>query len=133
MPTAYALIHEQDGVFGVSFPDFPGAITTARSADDALRKAGEMLTFHVSGMTEDGDPLPMLRSLAELQGDRQFRADAKDATLVLVPFELPGRSVRINISIDENLLSAVDQAAEASGQSRSMFLAEAARARLRAS
>lgn len=132
MPTALALIHEEDGVYGVSFPDFPGATTTASNADDALRKASEMLSFHIAGMVEDGDTLPVLRSLSELQADREFRASAKGATLALVPFDLPGRSVRINISMDENLLQAVDRAAEATGKSRSMFLAEAARARVRA-
>lgn len=131
MPITYALIHEEGGVFGVSFPDFPGAVTTSRHADDVLRKATELLTFHVAGMVEDADALPALRSLDELQADRQFRSDAKGAMAALVPFEMPGKSVRLNISMDENLLQAVDRAAEAAGQTRSAFLAEAAKARLR--
>lgn len=131
MPVTYALIHEEGGVFGVSFPDFPGAVTTARRADDVLRRATELLNFHVAGMIEDGDALPALRSLDELQADRQFRSDAKGAMVALVPFEMPGKSVRLNISMDENLLQAVDRAAEAAGQTRSAFLAEAAKARVR--
>lgn len=131
MPVAYALIHEEDGVFGISFPDFPGAISTGRTEEDAIRKGAEALTFHVGGMVEDGDPLPMLRGLAALKADKSFRAAAKGAVVALVPFELPGKSVRLNISMDENLLSAVDSAAQAAGQSRSAFLAEAARQRVR--
>ena len=131
MPTAYALIHEEDGVFGVSFPDFPGAVATARTAEDALRKGSELLTFHLAGMAEDGDELPVVRTLAELRADRTFRADAKDATLAMVQFEMPGKSVRLNITMDEHLLHAIDRAADSAGQSRSAFLAAAARARMR--
>ena len=132
MATVYALIHQENGVFGISFPDFPGVVSTARSADDVLRKGAEALTFHVAGMVEDGDALPVLRSLAELEADRSYRAAAKGAVVALVQFQLPSKAVRLNISMDEHLLAAVDQAAQAAGQSRSAFLAEAARQRVRA-
>lgn len=131
MPVAYALIHEEDGVFGVSFPDFPGAVSTGRSEEEVIRKGTDALNFHVAGMIEDGDSMPMLRSLADLKKDREFRAAAKDAVLVMIPFEMPGRAVRLNISMDEHLLDAVDRAAQEAGQSRSAFLAEAARQRVR--
>ena len=52
MPVAHALIHEEGQVLGVSFPDFPGLITTARSHEEAIRKGSEALTFHVAGMVE---------------------------------------------------------------------------------
>ena len=131
MPLAYALIHEEDAVFGISFPDFPGAVSTGSSAEEAIRKGSAALSFHVAGMSEDGDHLPMLRSLAELMADREFRSMAKGAVVALVPFDLPSKSVRLNISMDESLLQAVDRAAQAAGQSRSAFLAEAARQRVR--
>lgn len=131
MPVAYALVHEEGGVFGISFPDFPGAVSTGRSEEEVIRKGAEALTFHAAGMIEDGDAMPVLRSLAELRKDREFRAAAKDAALVMIPFEMPGRAVRLNISMDEHLLDAVDRAAQAAGQSRSAFLAEAARKRVR--
>lgn len=131
MPVTYALIHEEDGVFGISLPDFPGATSTGRSEEEVIRKGSEMLTFHVSGMMEDGDAIPVLRSLAELKKDREFRAATKDSVLALIPFDMPGKSVRLNISMDQNLLDAVDRAAQAAGQSRSAFLAQAARQRVR--
>lgn len=131
MPVAYALIHEEGGVFGISFPDFPGCVSTGRTEEAIIRKGSEALTFHVAGMIEDGDPLPEQRSPAELKADPAFRTAAKNATVALIPFEMPGKSVRLNISMDENLLNAVDRAAEAAGQSRSSFLADAARQRVR--
>jgi predicted RNase H-like HicB family nuclease len=133
MPVAHALIHEEGQVFGVSFPDFPGVVATARSVEEVIRKGSEALTFHVAGMVEDGDTLPMSRSLAELKSDRAYRVAAKGAVVAVIPFELPAKAVRLNISMDETLLQAVDRAAEAVGQTRSAFLAEAARQRLRAS
>ncbi len=132
MPLAHALVHEEDGHFGISFPDFPGCISGGASAEDAIRKGSEALSFHVEGMDEDGEPMPVLRTLSELRRDPAFVEASTGAVLALVPFELPSKAVRINISIDENLLSAVDAAAKAAGMSRSSFLAEAARKRIRA-
>jgi predicted RNase H-like HicB family nuclease len=127
VPIAYALIHEENGRFGISFPDFPGCISGGATAEEAFRKGSDALTFHVRGMHEDGDALPMLRSLAELKDDPAFREDAEGATTALVSFEMPTKAVRINVSIDESLLAAVDAAAGAGGKSRSAFMAAALR------
>lgn len=131
MPIAYALIHGEGGVYGISFPDFPGCIATGATAEEAIRRGADALTFHVGGMMEDGDPLPMLRDLFELRSDPDFSEGMQDGVLALVPFEVPGKAVRVNISIDENLLDSVDRAAKAVGMSRSAYLAEAARSRIR--
>jgi predicted RNase H-like HicB family nuclease len=127
----YALIHQEDGIFGISFPDFPGCIATGHSEDEVIRKGTEALVFHVAGMVEDGDSVPLARGLSELRADPAFREDSQAAILALIPVDLPGRAVRLNISMDETLVEAVDRAAKAAGQSRSAFLAEAARRRLR--
>ena len=38
----YALIHEENGAYGISFPDFPGCVSGGRSLDEALaRGAGD--------------------------------------------------------------------------------------------
>jgi|SRR5947209_14110329 len=124
-----ALIDEENGRFGVAFPDFPGCTTTADNLDDAVARAAEVLVFHVEGLAQDG-PLPEPRTLDELRKDRQFRADAKRAMVALVPYEPPARAVRLNITLDEGLLSRVDRAAASAGKTRSGYLAEAARQRL---
>ena len=51
--------------------------------------------------------------------------------LVEVPFELPSKPVRVNISIEDRLLDAVDRAARTRGQTRSAFLADAAREKIK--
>ncbi len=59
MPEYVALIHkEPDSDYGVSFPDFPGAITAGTTLDEARAMAEEALTLHIQGMAKDGDPIP---------------------------------------------------------------------------
>jgi hypothetical protein len=102
-------------------------VATGRDAEEAIRKGSAALSFHVAGMAADGDDLPPRRGIAALRADPAFAADA---VVALVPFDLPARAVRINVSVDEHLLAAIDRAAAAAGQSRSAFLAEAARMRI---
>jgi predicted RNase H-like HicB family nuclease len=132
MARVVMLIHEEDGAYGASFPDFPGATTVAGDLDTLYRKAAEVLAFHVGGMAEDGDDIPTPRTLDALRGDPAFRADSEGALVGLVEADLPGKAVRVNVTIEEGLLRRIDQAAQATGESRSGFLARAAKARLSA-
>jgi predicted RNase H-like HicB family nuclease len=126
-----ALIHEGNGRFGVSFPDFPGCTTVAESADAAVARAAEVLAFHVEGLAEDG-PLPEVHTLSQLTAEPTFRNDSKGAMIALVPYAPPSRAVRLNITLDESLLGRVDRAAAAAGETRSGYLAQAALQRLSA-
>lgn len=132
MATIVMLVHEERGRFGASFPDFPGCTTVAATLDALIAKAPEVLAFHVEGVTEDGGPAAAPRSLGEWRRDPGFVADAVDATVVLMPYEPRTRTVRVNITMDEGMLSRIDRAAEAVGESRSGFLVSAARTRLAA-
>jgi DNA end-binding protein Ku len=125
-----AIIHREKGVYGVSFPDFPGCTTVADDLDDAVANAGEVLASHAERLAEEG-LLPRPRSLSELQSDRNFSEKAKNALLFLVPYEPPSRAVRVNITLQESLLARVDRAAEAVSETRSAYLATAARLRMR--
>ncbi len=130
MTHVIALIHEEAGVFGISFPDFPGCISTADSLDEAVHRGAQALGFHLEGMIEDGEAIPPARSLAVLKADPEFAEEFADAIVAAVPVELPGKAVRVNITMDEHLLQAVDRAAAATGATRSGYLAEAARVKL---
>ncbi len=130
MAYAIGIIHEENGVFGISFPDFPGAISTGATLDEVVAKGAQALAFHVDGMVEDGEAIPALRSL---DGIRTSEPDWMAGGLaVAVPVELPGKSVRINISVEERALERIDRAASAEGKTRSGFLVEAALVRARA-
>jgi len=81
-------------------------------------------------MIEDGEALPEPRSVERLRADESDWLE--DALLALIPVEVPGKAQRVNISLDENLLALIDKAAARSGQTRSGFLASAARERIKA-
>ena len=123
--TAYiALLRKQaDSDFGVEFPDFPGCITAGVTLEDARSMAAEALLFHIEGMMEDGTPIPEPSGLDEVLTDPRY-SDAA-AVLVDIPTRRP-RSVRVNISVPEDVLQAIDRVTD----NRSRFLAEAAREKL---
>lgn len=123
MATVIAFIVRGENAYGVSFPDFPGALTGGDTLDEAMNRAHVTLQAHVEALIEAGIPLPPIHSLEEI--------DTSEADLVTaVKIDLPGKSVRVNVSFDERLLERIDRAANGAGESRSAFLANAAKQRL---
>jgi predicted RNase H-like HicB family nuclease len=109
--------------YSVFFPDLPGCASAGDTIEAAARNAEEALSLHLAGMVEDGEEIPRPRRSKEIEHDPDVREEER----LLVRGELPGRSVRVNISIDEGLLTAIDQAAKARETSRSGLLAAAVR------
>jgi predicted RNase H-like HicB family nuclease/uncharacterized protein (DUF1778 family) len=130
MVAVVALVHGKPGAYGISFPDFPGCIAGGDSIDEALRRGRDALDFHVESMMEVGEPMPKIRDIAEIKADREYAEDFGDAMVAVVDAEVPAKAVRVNISIDERLLERIDRAAQASGETRSGFIAAATRERL---
>lgn len=131
-----ALVEQDDGDtaeagYGVVFPDLPGCVSGGDTVQEAAVNAAEALALHIEGMLEQGgsvpDPSPLDAPLPEWLAN----APGTIAARVLVPVEVPGRSVRTNITLDEGLLARLDAAATAQGMSRSGFIAQAVRERLR--
>jgi predicted RNase H-like HicB family nuclease len=125
-----AIVYEEGGVFGVSFPDLPGCIASGDNLDDVMQRGAAAAAAYINSLIEDGEPVPVLRTLDQLKADPSFQEDAEDGMIVALPIDLPGKAVRVNISLDENLIAAVDRAARRAGLSRSAFLAAAAKAKL---
>jgi predicted RNase H-like HicB family nuclease len=121
-----ALIHKDaQSEFGVSFPDLPGCVTAGATLDEARDMAAEALALHLEGLTEDGESIPEPSSLEAVMTDPANRDGV--AILVAVPAQAV-RSVRINVTLPEDVLASVDAYASANGYSRSGFLAYAAKA-----
>lgn len=127
-----ALISKEPGTdFGVVFPDLPGCVSGGPTVQEAAEHAAEALALHVEGMLDEGEQVPPPSApdaslpdwLADVPGDT--------VATVLVPVEMPGRVARLNITLDEGLLSRLDSAAAGEGMSRSGFIAQAVRDRLR--
>ena len=113
-----------DSDFSVDFPDFPGCVTAGTSLEEARTLAAEVLDFHIDGMIEDGLPLPAPSRLEDIMA----HPDNAEALPFLV--DVPDRglkTVRINVTMPENDLKAIDAFAKKHGKSRSTLLTEAVR------
>jgi predicted RNase H-like HicB family nuclease len=131
MAVIVALVHGEKGVFGVSFPDFPGCVSAGTTISEALRRAPEALASHLEAMADEGYAMPEIRELDAIRADPYFSEDFSSAALTAaVEAELPGRASRLNISMDEHLVARIDKRARELGESRSGFLAAAAKSRL---
>jgi len=122
---------EPGGPFGVVFPDLPGCVSGGDTVQAAAEAAAEALALHIEGMLEAGETLPPASAPDAPLPDWLAGAGGNTVARVLVPAEVPGRSVRANVTMDEGLLARLDAAAAAEGMSRSGYIAQAVRERLR--
>ena len=125
MANYIAVVHKDPkSDFGVSFPDFPGCITAGSTIDEAKDMAHDALSLHIKGMLEDGDIIPAPSKLEDIM-DAPDYSDAA-AILVVSVSEVKPRSVRVNITVPEDMLRKIDSVAKKRGMSRSSFLVNAA-------
>jgi predicted RNase H-like HicB family nuclease len=127
-----AFVHKDEGsIYGMSFPDFPGCISAGDTLDEALANASEALRGHVQMMEADGDSVPEARTLDDIMQDTDLADEREGAVMSAVPLIRDlGSTTRINVSLDLGLLKSIDEAAAARKQTRSAFLASAARREL---
>lgn len=127
-----AFIHKDpDSAYGVSFPDMPGCFSAGATIDEAVRNAVEALSGHVRLLEAEGDPVPRPRDHGTIMADDSLAEDREGAMTTIIPLVRDrGSSTRINVSLDLGLLEAIDAAACERGQTRSAFLASAARREL---
>ena len=133
MTKTVAVIERMKSGFGISFPDFPTAGTTGTTIEEAIRRAEANLAAHIDGLVAAKLPIPVIRSVDDIMIDPdhlELLAEIGPVTYVLFDVTLPAKAVRVNITIDERLIERIDKAAAAEGETRSGYLAAAARARL---
>jgi predicted RNase H-like HicB family nuclease len=132
MANYIAVVHKDPkSDFGVSFPDFPGCITAGSSIDEAKDMAHDALSLHIKGMMEDGENIPTPSKLEDIMDDPDY-ADAA-AILIVSVSEAKPRSIRVNITVPEDMLRKIDTIARKRGMSRSSFLVHAAQNAITAS
>src|SRR5215217_1937566 len=118
------LIHKDtDSNYGVSFPDFPGVATAGRTLDEARDMAEEALALHIEGLSEDGEAVPEPSSLEAVMADPINR----DGVAILVGVRNTPKTVRVNVTLPEDVLEQIDRYAEGHGFTRSGFLTQAAK------
>nr|WP_321457204.1 type II toxin-antitoxin system HicB family antitoxin [uncultured Cohaesibacter sp.] len=123
-----AFIHEENGAYGVSFPDFPGCVTAGDTEQEALTNAIEALGGHVATMEDVGEPIPAPGTYKTALRPVDLEELKEGATLATVPLIVDrGQTKRVNVTFDPGLLDAIDDEAKRLNMTRSSFLASAAR------
>ena len=56
----YAVVIEREGdSFGAYVPDLPGCVAVGETEDEVRRLIREAIAFHLEGMREDGEAIPL--------------------------------------------------------------------------
>jgi predicted RNase H-like HicB family nuclease len=114
------IVERGENGFGVFFPDVPGCVSAGRTEQEVFANAEEALSGHLAEMVRGGECLP------QRSDDIPPDPEVDEYCRIQVRVELPGKAVRLNITMDEGLVAAIDRVAS----NRSSFLAEAARSAL---
>jgi predicted RNase H-like HicB family nuclease len=119
------VIHkDRDSDFGVSVPDLPGCFSAGKTIDEAVEMAREAIALHLEGLIEEGQPVPQPGSI-ETHQDNPDYAGGTWAIVSIPPSYLSLQTKRINVSMPERVLEAVDQYAARAGETRSGLLVRA--------
>ena len=125
------VIHKDaDSDYGVIVPDLPGCFTAGSTLDEALAMAKEAIELHLEGLIEEGQIVPDPGSVEHYQRRSEYKGGVW-AVVTVDPSSLRIRAKRINITMPERVLDAVDRFAAAENETRSGLLAKAATAYIR--
>lgn len=122
----WAQIAKHAGQFWITLPDFPGVNVATATLEEGVQLAAEFAADHAKALIEDGQAMPTVTKHDDIE------AIADECGRVLIGVDIPGKSVKVTLSIDEALLARADQAAERTGETRSGFFAAAVQQRIRA-
>lgn len=126
MPHYIAVIHkDENSAYGISFPDLPGCFSAADTETDIIPNALEAVELFLE---PDYPQLPEPSGIDKIKADPLVAADlAEGAYLMAIPYHFnPGRSTRVNITMNLGLLKLVDAEASRRKMTRSALLAQAA-------
>jgi predicted RNase H-like HicB family nuclease len=115
------------GAVGVWFPDFPGAVTAARTQEEAMAHASDTLEEAMRGCAERDAPLPEPTPLQAIE-----TPPGSDVIgIVAVGATPPDPSERVNVYLPKSLIERIDRATAELGMNRSSFFGMAASLMLR--
>ena len=120
------VIHKDtDSDYGVTVPDLPGCFSAGSTLDEAIAMAREAIELHLEGLIEACEPVPEPGSIQHHQASADYRGGIW-AVVPVDPANLRVTARRINVTIPERILDAVDRFAKANNQTRSGLLTKAA-------
>jgi hypothetical protein len=102
-------------------PDLPAISAMGATRAAALAELVYLANEHVRLLAQHAEPVPPARDLDDIPVDA-----GREHSRALIPVEIPGKTVKISISIDKALLTRIDRAVQAEGTTRSGYFATAA-------
>ena len=127
----YAIvIHKDPGSsYGVTVPGLPGCFSAGDTLDEVFDNVREAITGHVETLLMDSHAVPEEALMEKYQANEDY-ADGVwgfvDVDLSKLSESVLGKAVRVNVTLPQRVLVAVDEAAARARESRSGFLARAA-------
>lgn len=91
------LYFDADGV-SIEFPDLPGCLPCAQTAEEAFRNAKEALGLHLFGMEQDGDAIPDPTPVKDLRPE-------SGGVITMVEVFMPSVRDRINNRVVKKTLT----------------------------
>lgn len=120
------VIHKDRGSdYGVSVPDLPGCFSAGATLDEAMAMAREAIELHLEGLIEEGQPIPAPTTIESHRRNSRYSGGIW-AVVEIDHSNLRMQAKRINITMPQRTLDAVDRFARQHGETRSGMLARAA-------
>ena len=120
------IIHkEPTSDYGVTVPDLPGCFSAGSTMDETLIMAKEAIELHLEGLCEEGLPIPEPGTVEQHRGNPDYR-DGIWAVVSVDTRNLRLKAKRINITMPERVLNAIDRYANSHNETRSGLLVKAA-------
>ncbi len=111
-----ALVDGKAGAYGVAFPDLPGCVAMGRTVDDAIVNAEEALREYADDVNGRGGTLPPPSPLEAIETP----SGTQLVSIALI--RSSGRRVRMNVYVDEDVASFIDEEARRRGITRTACL-----------
>ncbi len=105
-------------------PDLPGCFSAGRTIDEALEMAKEAIELHLEGLIEAGQATPEPGTIEAHRANRDYRGGIW-AMVSIDASTLRVKAVRLNITMPERVVDAVDRFAAEHGETRSGLLVRA--------
>ena len=109
------LEREDNGFFGLWFPDFPNAVAAGGTQEEAMARGQDALARAMQDRAEQDGALPDPTPLDAIA----LPEDCDFVTYLAVGATPPNPSERVNVYLPRGLIERVDRAAEGWGMTRS--------------
>jgi predicted RNase H-like HicB family nuclease len=114
----------------VTVPNLAGCFLAGDSIDDALESVKEAIELHLEGLLEEGEDIPSIAPISQHQNNPDY-AGGVWALVDMDTTAFEGEAEKIDIVLPKLLLKRIDDYTHAKHLTRSVFMAEAARAAMR--